>query len=149
MHAFQRPDASHVEVDESATTLSGHAGSFAFGKIAGEKTRFNSYLGYKTPGFDINDLGFQRRADERNVGNWFQMRDNVPRPLHAIVHLEPESVGGLELRRRPPVSAAATSTCTGRGRTIPSQRLRPQPERGRRSATASPAAGRPCSATRT
>lgn len=78
VHAFQRPDAAHVAVDENATSLSGHAGSFAFGKIAGEKTRFNSFVGYKTPGFDINDIGFLRRADERNVSNWFQMRDNVP-----------------------------------------------------------------------
>ena len=78
VHAFQRPDAGHVSVDETATTLRGHSGSFAFGKIAGEKTRFNSYVGFKSPGFDINDLGFQRRADERNVSNWFQMRDNIP-----------------------------------------------------------------------
>ena len=48
------------------------------GKIGGEKTRFNGYYGYKSPGFDINDLGFQRRADERNVSHWFQWRDNVP-----------------------------------------------------------------------
>ena len=65
-------------VDADATSLSGHAGSFAFGKIAGEKTRFSGNYGYKSPGFDINDLGFQRRADERNVSHWFQMRDNVP-----------------------------------------------------------------------
>ncbi len=58
--------------------LAGHAGSINFGKIAGEKTRFSANYGYKSPGFDINDLGFQRRADERYVSHWFQMRDNVP-----------------------------------------------------------------------
>ncbi len=78
VHSFQRPDADHVELDETATTLSGHAGSVAFGKIAGDRTRFNTSLGYKSPGFDINDLGFQRRADERNMNNWFQLRDFVP-----------------------------------------------------------------------
>ncbi|MEW6320877.1 MAG: DUF5916 domain-containing protein [Acidobacteriota bacterium] len=78
VHAFQRPDADHVALDPEATSLSGHAGAVAFGKIGGEKTRFNSYLGYKSPGFDMNDLGFQRRADERMVSNWFQWRDNVP-----------------------------------------------------------------------
>ncbi|MGQ0735952.1 MAG: DUF5916 domain-containing protein [Acidobacteriota bacterium] len=78
VHAFQRPDADHVAVDPLATALSGHSGAVSFGKIGGEKTRFNSYLGYKSPGFDINDLGFQRRADERVVSNWFQWRDNVP-----------------------------------------------------------------------
>jgi len=78
VHAFQRPDNQTVDVDPLAESLSGHAGSVAFGKIAGEKTRFNSYFGYKSPGFEINDLGFQRRADERTISNWFQMRDNVP-----------------------------------------------------------------------
>lgn len=78
VHAFQRPDAEHVFVDEADTVLSGHAGSISFGKIAGEKTRFNAHYGFKSPGFDMNDIGFQRRADERYLGHWFQMRDNVP-----------------------------------------------------------------------
>jgi hypothetical protein len=58
--------------------LSGHAGSFSVGKIAGEKTRFSANYGFKSPGFDINDVGFQRRADERYASHWFQIRDNVP-----------------------------------------------------------------------
>ena len=78
VHSFQRPDAGHVDVDPNATVLSGHAGSLSFGKIGGEKTRFSANYGYKDPGFDMNDLGFQRRADERYMSHWFQMRDNVP-----------------------------------------------------------------------
>ena len=79
VHAFQRPDADHVERRRIATQcLSGHAGALSFGKIAGEKTRFNAHYGFKSPGFDMNDLGFQRRADERFVSHWFQKRDNVP-----------------------------------------------------------------------
>jgi hypothetical protein len=78
VHSFQRPDADYLDLDPAATALAGHSGSIAFGKIGGEKTRFNTFLGYKSPGFDMNDLGFQRRADERNISNWFQWRDNVP-----------------------------------------------------------------------
>jgi hypothetical protein len=78
VHAFQRPDAEHVELDADATALSGHAGSVSFGKIGGEKTRFSANYGFKSPGFDMNDVGFQRRADERYASHWFQMRDNVP-----------------------------------------------------------------------
>ncbi|MEO8681325.1 MAG: DUF5916 domain-containing protein [Vicinamibacterales bacterium] len=77
-HAYQRPDQDYVENDPTATTLEGHAGSVGFGKIAGEKTRFNTNFGYKTPGFDSNDLGYMRRADEKNFGNWFQWRDFKP-----------------------------------------------------------------------
>ena len=57
---------------------SGHAGSVSFGKISGESTRFSSYVGYKSPGFDTNDLGFMRRADEKNQSNWFQWRNFKP-----------------------------------------------------------------------
>jgi hypothetical protein len=78
VHAFQRPDADHVELDPTRDVLSGHAGAISFGKIGGEKTRFSANYGFKNPGFDMNDLGFQRRADERFVSHWFQMRDMVP-----------------------------------------------------------------------
>jgi hypothetical protein len=58
--------------------MGGHGGSLSFGKISGDRTRFNTYVGYKTPGFETNDLGFQRRADEKTMSNWFQYRDFVP-----------------------------------------------------------------------
>ena len=78
VHGYQRPDADHVEFDPARDVLSGHAASFNIGKIGGEKTRFSANYGFKSPGFDINDLGFQRRADERYVSHWFQVRDNTP-----------------------------------------------------------------------
>ncbi len=78
VHAFQRPDSDYTGVDDEATALGGHAGMVSFGKIAGDRTRFNSVLAYKTPGFDSNDLGFQRRADERTMNNWFQYRNFEP-----------------------------------------------------------------------
>lgn len=78
VHYYQRPDAEAVDLDASATSLSGHAGSVAVSKIGGERVRFSANYGYKNPGFDANDLGFQRRADERNVNHWFQWRDQTP-----------------------------------------------------------------------
>ncbi|HYB97181.1 MAG TPA: DUF5916 domain-containing protein [Vicinamibacterales bacterium] len=78
VHGFQRPDADYVDVDYAATALRGHAGSVSVGKIAGETLRFSSFLGYKSPGFDTNDLGFMRRADERNQSNWIQWRNFRP-----------------------------------------------------------------------
>jgi hypothetical protein len=78
VHSFQRPDAEHVEVDPLATTLSGHSGSVAFSKIAGERTRLNFSLGYLSPGFDTNDLGFLTRADAVPQNAWFGLRWNKP-----------------------------------------------------------------------
>jgi hypothetical protein len=78
VHSFQRPDASHVDLDAAATQLNGVAGSLAIAKIAGERVRFSTFYGFKSPGFDTNDLGFQRRADEITQSNWLQWRNDRP-----------------------------------------------------------------------
>jgi hypothetical protein len=78
VHSFQRPDADHVELDPLATNLRGHSGNVNFSKIAGERTRGNFNIGYLSPGFDVNDLGFQQRADQIPQNSWFQMRWNTP-----------------------------------------------------------------------
>ncbi len=78
VHSFQRPDAEHVELDPFATSLRGHSGNINFSKIAGERTRGNVNIGYRSPGFEVNDLGFQRRADEIPQNVWVQYRWNDP-----------------------------------------------------------------------
>ena len=65
-HYFQRPDASHVNVDSSKTSLTGYAGRIVFNKQKGNSF-VNSAFGFITPAFDVNDLGFLYRAD---VINW-------------------------------------------------------------------------------
>jgi hypothetical protein len=78
VHSYQRPDADHVELDPLAETLRGHSGMMSFGKIAGERTRMDVNVGYKSPGFDVNDLGFQPRADEIPENSWLQVRWQTP-----------------------------------------------------------------------
>ena len=78
VHTFQRPDAAHVELDPFATSLGGHTGNIAFNKIAGERTRLTLTANYRTPGFEINDLGYLRRADEINQYGWLQWRFDTP-----------------------------------------------------------------------
>jgi hypothetical protein len=65
-HYFQRPDADHVSVDSSASSLSGYAGRVVLNK---QKGNFfvNTALGFISPGFDVNDAGFFYRAD---LINW-------------------------------------------------------------------------------
>ena len=78
VHSFQRPDAGHVEFDPTRTSIEGHAGALNFNKIAGQRYRFSSNVGYKSPGFEINDMGFQSRADELSVSNWHQLTWDKP-----------------------------------------------------------------------
>ena len=65
VHYFQRPDARHVDVDSAATSLGGTASRFWINKQKGA-TQVNLGLGWVSPGFDVNDLGFQRRSDLLN-----------------------------------------------------------------------------------
>ena len=78
VHSFQRPDADHVQEDPARTALAGTGGLFAFQKIAGSKVRFNFNTGFKSPGLDLNDAGFMRRADLRTMSNWMQWRNETP-----------------------------------------------------------------------
>jgi len=65
-HYFQRPDASYVNVDSTASSLTGYAGRIYLNK---QKGNFfvNSAFGFITPTFDVNDAGFFYRAD---ILNW-------------------------------------------------------------------------------
>ena len=63
IHYFQRPDASHVEVNPSATSLSGWGGRFQFAKQRGNLLWVLA-AGALSPGFNPNDLGFQRSSSD-------------------------------------------------------------------------------------
>ncbi len=59
---LQRPDANHLSIDEGATNLSGVYGEFSVAKTSG-KLIGSLTANHVSPGFDVNDLGFQFRSD--------------------------------------------------------------------------------------
>jgi hypothetical protein len=63
LHYFQRPDASYVEVDPAATSLSGWGGRLQIAKQRGNFLWVFG-VGALSPGFDPNDAGFQRSASD-------------------------------------------------------------------------------------
>ena len=60
---YQRPDQSYLEVDPSATSLSGYRAELSVARTRGTHWRGSFTTGITSPGFDVNDLGFQSRAD--------------------------------------------------------------------------------------
>ena len=78
VHSFQRPDSTSLTYDPTRTGMNGYAGNLAISKIGGQRVRFTSVVNIKSPGFEINDVGFLRRADERSVSNWMQIRYDNP-----------------------------------------------------------------------
>ena len=59
---YQRPDASHVEIDPAATGLRGWTGSVNLNRNSGVH-QVNSALWGVSPGFDSNDAGFNFNGD--------------------------------------------------------------------------------------
>lgn len=76
-HYFQRPDARHLGVDTSATSLSGLSAQISVGRQAGEHWRGDVTIGTITPAFEVNDIGYNYRADRRDfqiTGTYVQNR---------------------------------------------------------------------------
>jgi hypothetical protein len=59
---FQRPDQDYVAVDPSRTSLAGYATSVQLGKVSGNWVYGTDFYAY-SPGFEINDAGFQSQTD--------------------------------------------------------------------------------------
>lgn len=59
---YQRPDASHVSYDPKRTQLSGQGGNLKIGKGSG-LFRYSEEINWKSPGLELNDVGFMQMAD--------------------------------------------------------------------------------------
>jgi hypothetical protein len=75
---YQRPDNDYTEFDPTRTSLSGHGGSARFGRVTGSGLRFETGLSYRSPGFEINDVGFMRSADQVNQFTWVGWANRNP-----------------------------------------------------------------------
>ncbi len=60
---FQRPDAEHVTLDPARTSLSGHGGTLIAGKEGGGHLQYIAGVTWRSPGLELNDMGYLRNAD--------------------------------------------------------------------------------------
>ena len=60
---FQCPDNDHVSLDQNRTSLAGSGGKLEVMKLNGHFNFIGAFL-WKTPGFETNDLGYLRQADQ-------------------------------------------------------------------------------------
>ena len=65
VHYFQRAGASHLGVDETATSLTGYGGSLRLGTSDKGRLRLRDQFHWYSPGLDLNDVGYLRQADLR------------------------------------------------------------------------------------
>lgn len=75
---FQRPDAESVTYDPTRTDLSGVSAFASIAKISGGHWRWSTGLHTRSPGFEVNDVGYQRDADTFTSWAWVQYRQDTP-----------------------------------------------------------------------
>ena len=81
VHAYQRADDG-VAYDPTRTSLRGDAERVSLGKFGGGVTRFQTMYQRFSPGFESNDIGYQRRADEQMFRNWFALQYTKPTAVY-------------------------------------------------------------------
>jgi hypothetical protein len=69
VHYYQQPGDKLV-VDPDRRSLTGHAEQIKFGKYGGGITRFETSVVRQSAGFEVNDIGFLRRADLFDWSTW-------------------------------------------------------------------------------
>jgi hypothetical protein len=65
-HNYARPDATYLHYDPTRTSLDGYGGRVMFTKLTGHwmpNIQIQSY----SPGFDVNDIGYEQRVDVINA----------------------------------------------------------------------------------
>ncbi len=77
VHRYQRPDAAYIEVDSLREHLGGHGGIVQVGKKGG-KFNFNLFGQYRSPGLNLNDMGYIRQADFIGQGTELAYKMNDP-----------------------------------------------------------------------
>ncbi len=77
---YQRPDAGHLALDTTRTTLSGFGASLSGGKISGH-FNFLGFSSWSSPGLEFNDIGYKPNADMGMNGVWGSYREWRPRGI--------------------------------------------------------------------
>ncbi len=67
---YQRPGNGSATLDPTRTSLAGHSGSLRFTRTGNHELMFQTGVAWRSPGFEINDLGFMRSADQINQFTW-------------------------------------------------------------------------------
>ncbi len=82
---FNRVDADYLSVDSTETALSGYATEFSIGRFGGEHWRGSFTYNAVSPGYEVNDIGFENRADYRGISYLLMYReDNPAGPLRSF-----------------------------------------------------------------
>lgn len=76
---YQRIDSDELSVDNTKTSLEGFATELSFRKSSGDHFTGSATFAQVSPGYETNDIGFQRRADYKTLSFAFQWQETAPK----------------------------------------------------------------------
>ena len=77
VHLYQRPDGA-LRFDSTRTPLGGTNQEIRFAKVGGKRLHFETAYQRRSAGFEINDVGFLRQADQQAWTSWANLVFNQP-----------------------------------------------------------------------
>jgi hypothetical protein len=81
VHLYQRPDGP-LTFDSTRTSLAGTNAELRFAKVGGDRLHFETAYQRRSPGFEINDIGFLRQADQQEWTSWAALAFRKPNRIY-------------------------------------------------------------------
>jgi hypothetical protein len=77
---YARPDADYLQLDSTRTSLGGYTARLELGKRAGLHWRGEANVSATSPGYEVNDLGFETTVDRLGTDVNLTYVENTPSP---------------------------------------------------------------------
>ena len=71
---YQRPDANYVHLDSNRTVLTGHGGTIGVGRVGNSHWQYVVGGVWRSPGLELNDIGYLRQSDQLMQFIWVGYR---------------------------------------------------------------------------
>jgi Domain of unknown function (DUF5916) len=89
---YQRPGASYLKFDSTATALSGYGGKFMIGKGSKGLWKYSTGATWFSPGLELNDLGYMTTSDVINQDNVVSYGINQPFSIFSTCDISLEQI---------------------------------------------------------
>lgn len=96
VHFFQRPDLKHIKIDSSKTKLAGHGGTIMGGRIGGGHFQGVLWITWRSPGLELNDMGYLRRSDEIQQVFWSRYQIWKPIGIFRTINFDLNQWAGMD-----------------------------------------------------
>ncbi|MCD4794954.1 MAG: carbohydrate binding family 9 domain-containing protein [Bacteroidales bacterium] len=93
---YQRPDANYLTYDTTRTSLSGYGGNFLFAKQVSKGLSYMANVTWRSPGIELNDIGYIRRANSIFQYLWAGYRITEPFSIFRSININANQWAGWD-----------------------------------------------------